>query len=327
MPYFLLLLLGGLTVIVKGGDWFVAAAVRLARLLRVPRIVVGSTLVSLATTMPELVVSIVASARGEPGLAVGNAIGSCICNIGLILGVTAALREVTLHPAVLRVPIGVMLGVALLLFAFTRDLRMGAGAGWMLIATGAGYFVWDFFRHFRKRPPADEAREVAEIVHSGTRRFAWLHTTGGTVAQFIGSALLVVVGSRLLVDGAVGVASALSVPPLVIGLTVVAFGTSLPELITAISSSRQAAGDLSVGNVLGANIANLTFIVGTAAVLSEVRLDRATQLFHFPVMLVAMALLLWKLARDRRLGRADGFILLAGYAAYLAVVVVMAARG
>lgn len=315
----LLMLLGGLALIVKGGGFFVAAAVRLAEFLRMPRVVIGSTLVSLATTTPELVVSIMAGLRGASGLAIGNAVGSCICNIGLILGVTALLKNVDVHFRALRTPLLAMFGFGVLLFLMTLDLSLSRWQGALFLAGGVGYFVWDFQQHWRDRKPADIA-EAVEIKREVSRaRWGWVETRPGTILQFLFGAVIVVAGSRLLVEGAVGVASRLGVPPIIIGLTVVAIGTSLPELVTAITSSRQAVSDLAVGNVLGANIANLSLIVGTAAVIHDVGLDRLTQLFNFPAMLAIMALLLWMLWTDRRVTRREGAILLAVYAAYIVV--------
>ncbi|MEO8350562.1 MAG: calcium/sodium antiporter [Chthoniobacteraceae bacterium] len=319
MGFDLFSLIAGLLLIIKGGDWFVAAAVRLAEFLKMPRVVIGSTLVSLATTTPELVVSLMAGAKGESGLAVGNAVGSCICNIGLILGVTACIRSVELHPKTLRRPLAVMIGAGLLLLLFTWNLRIERWQGVLLIAAGAIYFVWDFLHHLRRRS-LSELVEATALEQSMERRFIWLHSKLGTACQFLGGAGVVIIGSRLLVDGAVIIAQALGVPSLVIGLTIVAIGTSLPELVTAVTSSRQAVSDLAVGNVIGANIANLTLIVGAASVIQAVKIDRVTQLFHFPTMLAVMGLILWKLASDRRLGRRDGIILIASYILYLSAV-------
>jgi cation:H+ antiporter len=322
----LLHLLAGLVLIVKGGDWFVGAAIRIATFLRMPRVVVGSTIVSLATTMPELVVSLMAGAQGEPGLAMGNAVGSCICNIGLILGVAAIIRAIPLRPADLARPLGVMLGVSLLLFVATLDLRLGRPTAFVLITIGVSYFAWDFAFHLRRRDPVEKL-EAAEVIATAQRRFVWLETRFGTASQFIGAAAVVIIGSHFLVKGAVAVALALGIAPLIVGLTVVAIGTSLPELITAITSSRKGASDLGVGNVLGANIANLTFIVGVAALQTEVSLSRSTHFFHFPVMLALMGWVLWRLARDRRISRFDGALLLGVFAVYLIVVGVDAASG
>jgi cation:H+ antiporter len=313
----------GLALILKGGDWFVAAAVRLAEFLRMPRVVIGSTLVSLATTIPELVVSIMAGARGESGLAVGNAVGSCICNIGLILGVAAALRQVEVHPRILRTPLLAMFLAGVALFLLTLDLTLSRGQGAVLLLGGAVYFAWDFWQHWRDRRPRDLAEAKAIEQERVATPWAWLQTKAGTGVQFAVAALLVVVGSRWLVDGAVHVAARLGIPPIVIGLTVVALGTSLPELVTAVTSARQSVSDLAVGNVLGANIANLTFIVGTAAVIQEVTLSRFTQALNFPALLLVMALLLWLLLTDRRVTRREGVVLLGAYGLYLVVLVAL----
>ena len=210
----------------------------------------------------------------------GNAIGSCICNVGLILGITAALRQVDVHPKALRTPLIAMFGFGALLFLMTLNLSLSRWQGAVLVAGGLAYFVYDFVHHARDTKPADvaEARAIEQAVGG---RFPWFHSRTGSIAQFLLGAGVVVVGSRLLVDGAVNLAGGLGIPSIIVGLTVVAIGTSLPELVTAVTSSRKNVSDLAVGNVLGANIANLTFIVGVAAMISEVKMSRATQLVNF----------------------------------------------
>lgn len=319
-----LLLVIGLVLLVKGGELFVSAAIRIAELLRMPRVVIGSTLVSLATTMPELVVSIMAGEKGESGLAVGNAVGSCICNIGLILGVTATLRHVDVHLRALRTPLVVMFGVGVLLLLLTLDLRLSRWQGFMLLAGGLFYFIYDFIHHARATQRSDLA-EAKAIVESAGGQVSWFHSKTGTLIQFLTGAAIVVVGSRLLVDAAVQLASALGIPSIIVGLTVIAVGTSLPELITAVTSSRKNVSDLAIGNVLGANIANLTIVLGTAAALSEVSMSRATQLFNFPAMLVIFGLLLWMLLTDRRITRPEGVGLLVCYSLYLIGLVLLVA--
>lgn len=323
----LLLLAIGLALIIKGGDVFVAAAVRSAEFLRMPRVVIGSTLVSLTTTTPELVVSVMAGLKGESGLALGNALGSVICNIGLILGVTAALKHVEIHWAALRGPLLAMAGCGVALFAMTLDLSLSRSQGAIMLAAGLTYFVWDFVRHWRDRRPEDVAEALAIDAELSESRWAWFETKAGTAVQFLCGAAIVIAGSKLLVDGAVGVAARLGVPSLIIGLTIVAVGTSLPELVTAITSSRQSVSDLAVGNVLGANIANLTLIVGTAAVIQDVQMDQLTQSFNFPVMLGFMGALAWMLSTDRRLSRREGAWLLGAYAAFLAVLTLVTLAG
>jgi len=313
-------LLAGLLLIIKGGDLFVGASVRIAEILRMPRIVIGSTLVSLATTTPELVVSIMSGAKGASGLALGNAVGSCICNLGLILGLTAACRQIDVHLKLLRGPLLMMCASALLLVIVTLDLRISNWQGWLLVGLGIAFFVHDFRSHLRAAAPAVIA-EAHAIHQEETEPVRWVQTKGGTVAVFVLGAGLVVVGSRLLVDGAVAIALSLGVPNLIIGLTIVAFGTSLPELVTAITSARQQVSDLSVGNILGANIANLTLIIGTAAGLSEVRASRENLMFNLGALLAIIALVIWFIRTDRRITRREGGALLGFYGLYVVVLI------
>ncbi|HZI33096.1 MAG TPA: calcium/sodium antiporter [Candidatus Binatia bacterium] len=321
MLHDLLLLTGGLVLIIKGGDFFVAAAIRIAEFLRMPRVVIGSTLVSLTTTTPELVVSVMAGARGESGLAVGNAIGSVICNIGLILGVTAMIKHVDIHFHSLRKALLVMSGAAVLLLVMTLNLTLERWQGAVLLFGGAAFFIFDFASHWRNRKPSDVAEAKAIDAGVTKTRFAWLQTRWGSIIQFLAGAAIVVLGSKFLVDGAVGAAARLGIPSMIVGLTIVAMGTSLPELVTAITSSRKSVSDLAVGNVLGSNIANLTLVIGIAATTHAVSMDRQTQLFNFPAMLVVMAVLVWMLWTDRRVTRREGAVLLAIYAGYLALLV------
>ena len=136
-----LILAGGLALIIKGGDLFVSASVRIAEILRIPHVIIGSTLVSLATTSPELVVSIVAGLEDESALALGNAVGSCICNMGLILGAMALIKHIDIHPALIRVPLIAMLVLGVAVFVLTLDLRIGNVQGALLIIAGAAYFL------------------------------------------------------------------------------------------------------------------------------------------------------------------------------------------
>jgi cation:H+ antiporter len=317
----------GLALLIKGGEIFVSAAVRIAGFLRMPRVVIGSTLVSLATTTPELMVSIMAGATGEANLAVGNAVGSCICNIGLILGLTAALKHVDVQLGSLRRPLGAMFGFGVLLLLLSLDLHISHWQGLLLIAGGLAYFSYDFVQNARQREPEKvaEARAIAEDVGQAPQRLARFHSRRGSFVQFFAGAVVVIAGSRLLVSSAVQVAGALGIPSILIGLTVVAVGTSLPELITAVSSSRQNASDLAVGNILGANIANLTFILGTAAVLSEVSFSRPAQLYNFLALLALFGLLLWMMLTDRRITRSEGVTLIVFYVFYVSGLVLLAA--
>jgi cation:H+ antiporter len=318
----IVLLLLSLGLLVKGGDLFVSASVRIAEFLNIPRVVIGSTLVSLATTSPELVVSILSGLKEESGLAVGNAVGSCICNIGLILGVMAAIKHIDVHPPVLRNPLVAMLLCGVVVFFMTFDLDLLRWQGFVLLGLGTVYFLYDFNLHKKDTRPADIA-EATAIEAETIARYPWFHTGRGTAIQFLLGAAIVVVASKILVDAAVNIATLMGIPSIVIGLTVVAVGTSLPELVTAITSSRKNVSDLAVGNVLGANVANLTFIVGSASAIHPLTLSRAEQLFNFPAMLLMMGLLLYMLLSGRRVTRREGVILLVCYGVYISLLVVV----
>lgn len=319
----LLCLFAGLALIIKGGDLFVSSSVRIAEMLRMPRVVIGSTLVSLATTTPELVVSILSGLKGESGLAVGNALGSCICNIGLILGIMAVAKNIEVNFRSLRTPMVFMIGCGLLLFVLSMDLTLDRSQGFLLLALGFGYFGFDFWRNL-KQPAKSATQEAKAIEEEKVSGNSWLQSKAGTTVVFLFGAILVTIGSKLLVDGAVGVAEALEIPPLIIGLTVVAVGTSLPELVTAITSARQNVSDLAVGNVLGANIANLTLIVGSASGLHDVTLTRANQTFNFPALLVFFGMLYWLMRTGKTITRREGAMLLVAYSIYLSVLMLVA---
>tara|TARA_A100001037_G_C15112969_1_gene619946 strand:+ start:711 stop:1694 length:984 start_codon:yes stop_codon:yes gene_type:complete len=319
MGFNLLLLAVGLWLIIKGGDLFVASSVRIAAFLKVPRVVIGTTLVSLATTSPELVVSIVAGMEGESGLAVGNAVGSCMCNMCLILGVMAVIRSIGVRPSELKIPLFAMFGFAGLLLIMTWDLRLPRPAGVFLVSMGVVYFIFDFLHHRRASRP-EEIAEARSIEAEATAGNPWLESRQGTFGVFLLGAIMVIIGSRFLVDSATAIAAGLGVPSIIIGLTVVAVGTSLPELVTAVSSARQNVSDLAVGNILGANVANLTLIVGSAASLNEVRMDRVTQLLNFPALLLGMVMVLVMLNSERQISRREGSLLIGYYAIYVVLV-------
>jgi cation:H+ antiporter len=243
--------------------------------------------------------------------------------VGLVLGVTAAMQHVDVHLKELRIPLMAMFGFGALLFLMTFDLGLSRWQGALLVAGGLAYFVYDFAHHARDTSPGIVA-EAGAIEQSVGGRVAGVQSRVGSVLQFLLGAGVVIVGSRLLVDAAVRLAAGLGIPSIIVGLTVIAVGTSLPELVTAVTSSRKKVSDLAVGNVLGANIANLTIIVGVAAMLSEVTMRRATQLVNFSAMVVVFGLLLWMLVNDRRVSRKEGVALLVTYSFYLCALVFLA---
>ena len=225
--YDVVLIVVGFGLVAKGGDLFVDSRIHSGHVLRVPRFVIGGTLVSLATTTPELVVSAMASSVGDSGIALGNAIGSCICNIGLIIGTVALLTPVEVEKRDFVRRVAWMASSAMLVVAFTWDRTLSRPLAAVLLALAFVYLVWDYLGIRRQRAVVveGEAQDTSGLTKA--------------VVLFAVGAVLIVVGSRLLVDSGGALAVALGVPSIVIGLTVVAIGTSLPELVTGVSAARE----------------------------------------------------------------------------------------
>lgn len=310
----------GFALIIKGGEYFVGSSVAIANYLRIPRIVIGSTIVSIATTSPEFIVSTTASFSGQPGIAVGNAVGSAILNIGFILSLTCMIRPIPVNRRDFRIPSLVLLGVAVLLTLLTLRLRLSRASGVVLLVLGLAYLVFDYLRH--KRASSRNLVQQLEAVVQDPR----MQTMKRSVIFFLVGLGMVVVGSRLMVTSAVKIAEALGVRPILIGLTVVALGTSLPELVTAITSVRKGVTDLSLGNIVGAGILNCSVVTGTSASIMPLTMTRTTQLFNLPALIVTVAVLIVLARLGDRLSRRDGSIMFFLYAAYVVGLVLLGGR-
>jgi len=298
----------GVLIIVKAGDVFVTASVAIARHVHIPRVVIGGTLVSLATTVPEMTVSAIASMQGNAGLAVGNAVGSVICNIGLIVGILCLLHPLPVRVTDFRFPAVFMLGTGLLLTALTVPLQLGHPRGILLVICGIVYLTVDTVRHRRiARKRGAEVEAPSEEMWS----------LSCSIIFFVLATGAVIVGSRLMSHNGVRLATILGVSPMVIGLTLVAVGTSLPELVTAVTAARKGVPELSLGNVIGANIMNITLITGVAGVIHPLTMTRNTQLYNFPAMLLMILLLLVQGRTGQQLSRQEGLVFLLFYVFYV----------
>ena len=294
----------GVLLITKGADWFTDGAVGVARVTGIPKVVVGATLVSLATTAPEFSVSVMAAWLGHPATSVGNAVGSTICNVGLILAATTLIAPVALDREDVAAKGAFMLGLGVLLVLLGRDAELDRTEGLALFAL-VPFYLWLGARRAKREKGADSGG-AGEA--SGGR---------GVGLPFAAGALLVVAGSVLLVQNAAHLARAMGVPELVIGLTLVAVGTSLPELVTAVSASLRGHGDIAVGNVIGANVLNVAWVLGGAALVAPLGIDRQSFVLDFPVMLLMMALFASLAWWRRGVGRGAGLVLLCAYLCYL----------
>lgn len=318
-----------LTLIIRGGNWFVEGAVWLARITRVPRVLVGATVVSAATTLPEVAVSTTSALSGHPGIAFGNAVGSVIANIGLILAllivVSPARDEGSLRA---RLRLMLLAGAAAALVSY--DGSIGRVEGLALLALFA-FYLWESTRSaLLARRQADNgagahlAAAAAEpgtgngdIPPEGQQGAQGGDSPARRALEFCAGAVLVVLGSRLLVAAGSTLAKAAGVSETVIGLTLVAVGTSLPELATAIISAIKRASEISVGNIVGANLLNSTVVLGGAATLHPIRLAASEASVNLAAMLAAMGLLALLYFGSGRLLRWHGALLLAAYGFYV----------
>ena len=310
MLYDVVLIVIGLGLVAKGGDLFVDSSIDIGHALRIPRFVIGGTLVSLATTTPELVVSAMASSVGDSGIALGNAIGSCICNIGLIIGTVALLTPVEVEKRGFVSRAAWMVSAAVLVVLFTWDRTLSRPLAILLLAFSFAYLAWDYvgIRRGRRQAVDGESPDTSGLTRA--------------VTLFALGAVLIVFGSRLLVDSGRSLAAALGVPSIIIGLSVVAIGTSLPELVTGVSAARKGVPDLSLGNIIGANILNLFLIIGMSGTINPLTLDRFTQFYSYGWLAVFFTAFIG-LATTGNVHRRGGLLLLGLYVVYLAGLVVV----
>jgi len=298
-----LLVAGGLLGLFLGGEALVRGAVGIARKLGLPALLIGLTVVGFGTSTPELLVSVDAALGGVPDIAIGNVLGSNIANILLIIGVTALLRPIPVPAAGLRRDLGVMLAGALVLLPVFALSQVARPAGALLVAGLVAYLVWAYRSPGPATPEAEDTPAPAAMGVS----LVWLAV--GLVALML--------GARFLVDGTSNIARGLGVSEAFIGLTVVAVGTSLPELATSIIAALRRQSEIAIGNVVGSNIFNILGILGLTAVISPIPVAERFLRFDLPVVIgVSLVLAALLLARPR-IGRALGLLLLAGYAAYV----------
>ena len=310
-----LLFIVGLVCLIKGGDWFVDGASALARKFHLPELLIGATVVSIGTTLPEVMVSTISAVEGHGEIAYGNAIGSVICNTALIAAVTLAVRPGKADPKTLKMPVlffflaaAIYCVAAYLLGEFTRIL------GLVMLAMFVAYMIVTV-RQMKKNPQPVEAEEAEEMP------------TWKMLLFLVLGATLIAVGAKLLVDNGTKIAQALGVPESVIALTFVALGTSLPELVTAITSLVKGHSDLSLGNVIGANVFNLVLVSGVSVTLAPFKVPQSAVLFghnaslvlEIPLMIVVMLILTMPALLKGKLSRTQGILLLAIYAAFCAV--------
>ena len=307
----------GLVLLIKGGDWFVDGATGLARKFRLPDIIVGATVVSIGTTLPEVMVSVTGALQGQGAMAYGNAIGSIICNTSLIAAISVTFNPGPVNAKTMKMPVVFFFTSAA--FYCLAAYVLGTFPRWLGFVLLGIFLVYMYLtvRHGLKNP--DEAHEESEGGDGSDPMWKML-------LLLIGGAAIIAWGANLLVNNGTIIAQELGVPETVIALTFVALGTSLPELITTITSLRKGHASLGIGNVIGANIFNLVLVSGSSVALAPFDVPVGNTLFginsslvlDIPLMVAVMALLTIPALTKKELYRWQGITLLVIYAAFCA---------
>lgn len=301
----LLLLVLGFCMLVKGADWFVDGAAGIATKFGIPQLVIGLTIVAMGTSAPEAAVSISAALKGSADITVGNIVGSNILNILIILGLSALITPLAVASSTIKIEIPIMLGATLLLLWLGYDGLMGIVAALIFLAAFVGYLAYLFYMAKKNKEAQDEESQKLSIAK------ALLLTVIGFV--------LIVVGSNFTVDAATKIATILGLSERFIGLTIVALGTSLPELFTSVTAARKGNADIAIGNIVGSNIFNILFVIGISGLIVPVPFDRAF-IFDTIAALLAAVLLLLCCVKDKKLPRWSGALMLVCYAVYFAMI-------
>lgn len=329
MPSWLLVtaLIAALALLTKGADWFVEGAAGLAGQLGISKIIIGATVVSVGTTMPECVVSVLGAWLGKPELALGNAVGSVIANAGLIFGVCCLLSTVPLDRFVLNRHGWIQIGSAVLLvvLAIVLDgtIPRWVGLGFVLLLVAYMYISVRWARQYA-RESALEARHVSEEISDIAPPQGFLRET----IMIVVGLLLVILSSRIIISCVQELALRIGVPEDILAVSLVAFGTSLPELVTGITSVAKGHSEIMVGNVIGANILNVLFVVGFAAMARPLTVPVTFYVLHFPVMLIILLLFrIYIFSSRRNFRRWQGGLLLGIYTAYIVALYVLGLGG
>jgi len=317
------LLIAGIALLTLGAEFLVRGASRLAALLGISPLVIGLTVVAFATSAPEMAVSVRSALGGQADLALGNIVGSNILNVLLILGLSAVITPMIVAQQLVRLDVPLMIGASLLLPLLAWNGSVDRWEGLLLVAAAIVYTA--FLVRLSRRESAEVAAEYSQefgAAPARSPRFA-LVVNAGLALTGLG---LLVAGARLFLDAAVGLATAMGVSELVIALTVVAAGTSLPEIAASVVAAVRGERDIAVGNVVGSNLFNLLWVLGAAAAVGKggVAVSPAALRFDIPVMIAVAIACLPIFANGHRIARWEGLLFLGAYVGYTAYVVLAA---
>ena len=321
-----LLFIFGLILLIKGGDWFVDGACGIAKRFRIPDVLIGATVVSIGTTLPEVMVSATGAINGQGAMAYGNAVGSIICNTALIAAITIAIKPAEVDRKSLIIPVCFFFGAAIfysLVAIFAQEFQRWVGI--LLLVVFLIYMTFTIYKAFT----SPDRKQKDELLNPDEKTEETVEEKSSPLWKellfLIIGAFLIAIGADLLVDKGTYIATAWGVPETVIALTFVALGTSLPELVTAITSLIKGRGALSLGNLIGANLFNLVLVSGIAVTIAPFSLPigklvfglNASLIIDIPVMFGVMALMTLPALIRGKLSKVQGYILLAIYASYV----------
>lgn len=319
----LLLFVVGAVLLIKGGDWFVDSAVGIAKRFRVPEIIIGATVVSIGTTLPEVMVSVTAAVNNNGAIAYGNAIGSIICNTALIAALTIAIRPAPVNQKAIVTPVGFFfVSAAVYMVAAYIFGRFDRWLGIVMLLIFGAYMTMTIHKGF-KNPVEGHGDEVQDAPDGSLLK---------DLIVLVASAALIAVGADMLEGSSVSLATMAGIPTEVVGVTVVALCTSLPELVTAVTALAKGHGALSLGNIIGANIFNLVLVSGAAVTISPFVIPEGSkllgyntsQLIEIPLMVGVMALMTLPALVKGKLYRWQGVVLLGVYLAFVILQVLIA---
>ena len=299
----ILLLILGFGLLVKGADWFVDGAAGVAEKFGIPQLVIGLTIVAMGTSAPEAAVSITAALKGNAGITIGNIVGSNILNVLIILGLSAVIVPIAVAKSTVKVEMPYMILITFLLLGLGisgNEIRLWEGVVlWVAFLAYLGYLFWMVKKDKNQQ---EEVKKKEESI--------WK-----LLIMVIIGIVCIMLGSDFAVDAATVIAKEVGMSERLIGLTIVALGTSLPELVTSVSAAMKGKADIAIGNIVGSNIFNILFVVGTTALITPVVFE--SKFIIDTIISAAAGILLWLCVfRDRKLSRAGGAIMLVGYAAY-----------
>lgn len=308
----LIILVFGMVMTVKGGDLFIDASIWIAERTGVSSGIIGATIISIATTLPEFFVSTVASNEGFSEMAVGNALGSYICNIAFIIGICSLIRPLKIESKFFGIKGVMMIAYLCIFFILSKDGRIDQREGYFLVFLVALFIIINIIEH-KKEDGNNKKSKKTKIKMKDVILNGFKFAIGG---------FLIIYGAHLLVDSGVKIANILRIPKQVVSLTLLAIGTSMPELVTSLMATIKGQQSISIGNILGANILNISVIMGASALVGDqgLMISRQTLFIDIPMaMLVGLIFIVIGLLRER-IGPLTGLILLGSYIVYLFII-------